>query len=209
MLNINEKLYGDLSEAVAFVIRFNPMVYTYGDIDMDDFETLLCSKCRHRIRDKVFLAPKASCKKEYAILHNLEYGVSEKIKEELIAEFDITEDDFRKICTKRGEIVYWQITPQHIMKPIYEFNRGRKLKPCSKCGFIQYRLKEYEHEPAIPYYYITKEVLEDMHDINRTYETFMRFYPKYFVSRRVYDYLIEKYPRMMFAPVFLKEEGAK
>lgn len=40
-MNINEKKYGDLSKAVAFVIRFAPMVYTYGDIDMEMFETML------------------------------------------------------------------------------------------------------------------------------------------------------------------------
>ena len=61
---------------------------------MAQFETKLCSECGHYIRDKVFLAPKTSCKKEFGVLHNLEFGVSEQIRNELLSEFDIQEEDF-------------------------------------------------------------------------------------------------------------------
>ena len=162
MKNINERNYGDLSEAVAFVINFAFMVYTYGDVDMDDLKMELCSKCGKSIQNKDFLAPKTSCKKEYGILHNLHYGVDENIKNELVDNFDITENDFRPVRNKTGDIVYYQITPQNVMLPIQSVNRIRSLKPCKKCGSVQYRIKEY-------------------------------------------DYLIEKYPRMIFEPMFLKE----
>lgn len=59
-MNINEKNYRNLSEAVSFVIQFDIMVYTYGDIDMEGFETKLCNTCGHNVRDKVFMAPKTS-----------------------------------------------------------------------------------------------------------------------------------------------------
>lgn len=204
-MNVNEKNYKNLSDAVAFVIRFAFMVYTYGDIDMEEFETKLCSKCGHTIRDKVFLAPKTSCKKECGILHNLEFGLSEQVRNELLSEFDINKEDFREICNKKGEVVYWQITPSHIMKPLSKMNRIKSLNACSKCGIIQYKMDEFENDKGEPYYYITKEALNDMHDINRTQETFELFIPKYVVSRRVYDYLSKKYPRMRFAPVYLEE----
>ena len=66
-------------------------------------------------------------------------------------------------------------------------------------------MKEYENDKGEQYYYISKEVFEDLYDMNRTYEVIERFYLRYVVSRRVYDYLIEKYPRMRFVPIFLKE----
>jgi len=59
-------------------------------------------------------------------------------------------------------------------------------------SFFGLYMKEYENDKGEPYYYISKEVLEDLYDINRTYEVFERFYLRYVVSRRVYDYLIEK-----------------
>ena len=63
----------------------------------------------------MFLAPKTSCKKNFGILHNLEFGVSEQIRNELLSEFDIQEEDFREVCNKKGDVVYWQITPRHII----------------------------------------------------------------------------------------------
>lgn len=62
---------------------------------------------------------------------------------------------------------YGNLSPSHIMKPIFDVNKIKALKPCKKCGFIQYRMKEYENDNGEPYYYISKEVLEDLHDINR------------------------------------------
>ena len=48
------------------------------------------------------------------------------------------------------------------------------------------------------------EGLLDLHDVNKTFEKFDMFLPKWVVSRRVYDFLISKYPRMNFEPIFLK-----
>ena len=40
-----------------------------------------------------------------------------------------------------------------------------------------------------PYFYITREALDEMHDLNVTYEHFMWDYPLYVISRRGYDFL--------------------
>ncbi len=205
MTNITEKNYDNISEAVAFVIRFTFMIYSYDNIAPCEIYTEICPTCKRRLQSRDFLTAKSSCKKDFAILDIMEFGVSEQIKRELLLNFDVTDRDFRQICNKKGDIVYWQITPEHIMKPILGVNRVRQLKPCRKCGFVQYRMKEYENSKGEEYYYISKEALDEMKDINRTFETFEGFIPKYVVSRRVYDYLIEKYPRMKFAPMFLKK----
>lgn len=205
MININEKHYPNLSEAVAFRITFDPFVYTYdSDILEESFPTQ-CSRCGYAPQVRDLVAPKSNCKKDYGILWTYEFGVSPNLRANLIENFDITEKDFRPIWNKSGEIVYYQITPQHVMLPLISVNRWRALKPCRKCGRIEYREKSYYNKNDEQYRYITREALEDMTDINVSYEHFDMDMPIFVVSRRVYDYLVAIYPRMRFEPFFLKE----
>ena len=41
----------------------------------------------------------------------------------LIDNFNITDDDFRPIRNKTGDVVYYQISPMHTMLPIIFQNR--------------------------------------------------------------------------------------
>ena len=135
-MNKNEKRYDNLSEAVAFEIAFEFMIYSYGDMNFYDIYRETCTSCRKPVQYNDFLAPKSNCKKEYAILDSYHYGVSENIRNQLIENFDISEKDFRPIRNKIGEIIFYQITPQHVMLPINDVNRIRQLKPCKKCGSV-------------------------------------------------------------------------
>jgi len=206
MTNINERRYPNIEEAVAFRIAFSPMLYSYGDTNWYDIEEVVCSRCgiTHQVSD--FLAPKSACKKEYAILDTYHYGVSNSIREALISNFDITNEDFRPIRNKTGEIVFYQIEPCHTMLPVMGINRIRELKPCKKCGSIQYRENKYKNERGNPYAYINAEILNDLSDLNVSFEKYEMFLPWYVVSRRVYDFLSCQYPRMTFIPLFLKRE---
>lgn len=203
-ISVNQKRYKNLDEAVAFEIAFEFMLYGYGDVGWDEYERYTCTRCGRIEQYNDYLVPKSSCKKDYSILDTYEYGVSIKVRDQLIANFDISEKDFRPIRNKRGDIVYYQITPQHTMKPIEAANRIRKLKNCKKCHSVQYRINEYKNKEGHLFYYITPEALEDLHDMNRTFENFDLHKPRYVVSRRVYEYLSEQYPRMQFIPLFLK-----
>ena len=203
-MNKNDRRYDNLSEAVAFEIAFDFVLYSYDNVGFYDFFREECPSCRRPIQYNDFLAPKGNCKKEYAILDIYHFGISKNIRKELIDNFDITEQDFRPIKNKKDEIVFYQITPQHRMLPISSVNRIKQLKPCKKCGSIQYRLKAHKNRKGEEYYYISKEALDDMHDINVTFEDFDMFIPEVIISRRVYNYLISKYPRMKFIPLFLK-----
>ena len=204
MKNVNEKRYPNIADAVAFRIAFAPMLYTYGDTSWYDFNEVVCSRCGKSKQTGDFLAPKSACKKEFAILDTYLYGVSATIRDALIANFEVTEDDFRTIRNKLGDIVFYQIEPRHIMQPVKEVNRVRALKPCRKCGSIQYRENEYKNKGGYPYAYITKDALKDLADLNISYEKYEMFTPWYVVSRRVYDFLSSQYPRMNFEPLFLK-----
>lgn len=207
MKNINEKRYPNVDEAVAFEIAFAQMVYAYGDQGAEDmFDE--CPKCWNRKEQTDdFLAPKSACEKfDGAILDVLYYGVSEKVKNDLIEKFDITEDDFRPCRNKTGDIVFYQIAPTHTMLPLAGPLKYRLLKPCPVCGAAQYRRKEYKNKDGWEYNYITQEALDDLHDLNVTYEHFHRYYPEWVVSRRVFEYFSENYPRLVFRPLFLKKK---
>ena len=105
MMNVNEKRYPNISEAVAFRIAFAPMAYSYGDIGWDDIERYVCGSCGLTEQYADFLAPKTSFKKKFAILDTYHYGVNADIRNELIENFDVTEDDFRPCRNKVGDIV--------------------------------------------------------------------------------------------------------
>lgn len=205
MKKLMDGLYDNIDEAKAFELSFTNFAYFYDSVNPWDFHTKICSKCGKTYQSQDYLAPKSSCKKETSILHSLEFGVSPALRDQLIAKFDIEEADFRPIRNRRGEIIYYQITPQHVMLPIHLENEWIPQEPCPQCGAVQYAWHDYKNEKRETYHYISKEALEDMHDLNVTYEGFRWFRPICVISRRVYDYLTEQYPRTHYFPFFLKE----
>lgn len=200
-----EKLYKNIQDAKAFQISFTNFIYTYDDIAMIEYEETTCEHCGKSYQKKDLLVPKANCKKPCGILDSYDFGVSPELRDDLIRLFDITEKDFRPIRTKKGEIVYYQITPQHTMLPLKKENNWRARKPCPQCGSFYYSDSNFLNENGEDYFYISQEALDDMHGLNITYENFSRFYtPKVVISRRVYDYLVKRYPRTHYFPFFLK-----
>lgn len=206
MGNLMERLYDDLVDAKAFMLSFTNFVHTYDDKWSGNFESVPCEVCGKTTQITDYLVPKANCKKPYGILSSYEFGVSQNLRRELIEQFDVTEDDFRPIRNKTGDIVYYQITPTHTMLPINAENNWMPHPPCPLCGSIQYEDSEFENDKGEPFYYISQEALTDMHDFNVTYEKFSRFYmPKYVISNRVYNYLVERFPRTHYFPFYLKK----
>ena len=55
------------------------------------------------------------------------------------------------------------------------------------------------------YYYDSNNNLIAERTDNATYEKYEMYLPYWVVSRRVYDFLIKRYPRMNFEPIFLNE----
>ncbi len=198
-------LYDNLGEAKAFALSFTNFAYFYDDWEDEDSYTVICKVCYQEIQHSDYQMPKSSAKKDTAILHSLEFGVSPKLREELIAKFDVSEADFRPIRTKKNEIVYYQITPQHVLPPLHQVNKWPILSVCPHCGNIRYDDTAQENDRGEPYYYISQEVLDGMHDLNVTFEHFHRDYPLFVISRQLYDYLIGLYPRTHYFPFFMKE----
>lgn len=203
-MSLMDRLYDNLDEAKAFEISFTNFVHCYDDTCYMDFAECVCEVCDRTIQTKDFLVPKANCKKPYGILSSLDMGVNQELRDELIERFDVTENDFRPVRNKRGEIVFYQITPQHVMLPIAKENGWNQLPACPKCGAVRYASHEYENEKGEFYYNISQEALRDIHDFNITCELLECYRPMYVISRRVYDFLIKKYPRTHYFPLFLK-----
>lgn len=203
-----DRLYCNIDEAKAFILSFTNFVYSYDEMLVTDFQTVLCDNCGNAIQSRDYLFPKASCQKPTGLLDTFEFGVSQELRDDLIERFDITEKDFRPIRTKRGNIVYYQITPQHVMLPIHEENGWTAKEPCPCCGSVQYMhldvKEQHRNDKGEDIYYISQAALDDMHDLNVTCERFRFYMPEYIISRRVYDYLTERYPRTHYFPMFLK-----
>ena len=201
-----ERLFPNIADAKAFSLSFTNFAYMYDDYCVDDFYTIECKECKKTIQAKDYLFPRASCTKPTSILDTLEFGVNQELRDELIARFDVTELDFRAIRNKKGEIVYYQITPRHVMLPMHEENGWVPKEICPICGSIRYEFNDFENENEEFYHYISKAALDDMHDFNVTFEKFRWHMPYYVISRRVYDFLTERYPRTHYEPFFLKGE---
>lgn len=200
-----KRLYSNIEDAKAFAISFTNFVYDYDDMNSYDFCSELCESCGRTVQNKDYMVPKSNCKKPYGILSSYEFGVDEELRNALIENFDITEEDFRPIRSKRGEIVFYQITPRHTMLPLRELNKWRSAKPCPKCGSFYYHDRAFENEKGEDYYYISQECLDEMHDLNVTYEKFSKFYlPMFVISRRVYNFLVDRYPQTHYFPFFIK-----
>lgn len=204
MAKLMNRLYDNIDDAKAFMLSFTNFAYFYDDVSPWDFQTEVCHVCRRYCQSKDFLAPKVSCKKPTSILHSLDMGVSQELRDDLVKHFDITEADFRPVRTKKGEIVYYQITPQHVMRPIHEENEWQIKISCPACGAVQYHRTDFQNEKKEPYYFISQAALDDMHDLNVTYEQFRWGCRVVVISRRVYDYLTGHYPRTHYYPLFLK-----
>ena len=207
MPKMMHKLYDNLEEAKAFAISFTNFAYFYDDWEKTDTYKLVCEYCYKEVQYADYQMPRSSAKKDTSILLSLEPGVSPSLRDELIENFDVTEADFRPVRTKKGEIVYYQITPQHVMLPLHEVNEWPILSRCDHCGNIRFNDISKRNNIGESYHYITTEVLGDMHDLNVTFEHFHRDYPLFVISRRLYDFLIERYPRTHYFPFFLKEEA--
>lgn len=198
-----DRLYDNLEEAKAFALSFTNFVYIYDDLLISDFMETVCPVCKKEIQTKDYLFPKASCRKPTGILSTYEFGISRELRDDLIARFDITEKDFRPIRSKKGEVVYYQISPSHVMLPLREENEWILEQQCPRCGSLQYDRPPRMNEKKEQFFLISPEALEDMHDLNITHERFRRHMPLYVISRRVYDYLTEKYPQTHYYPFFL------
>ncbi len=201
-----EKNFGDCSKAVAYALNFVQMCYSYGSDCYDDYYDC-CQYCDSSIRQsRDYEYPKSTfSKKDYYILDTYDFGVSEKMKNEMMS-FGISEENFRPIYTRKHDVpIGYQITPVNKL-PCIDSTNAMELK--SYCPHCQVGLHEVIDDRSIeaygglfPPYYISEEVFSKMTHINKI-ETDVAACTV-FISLELYNYLLEIYPRLECRPVFI------
>ncbi len=207
MKTFAEKNWGDCSKAVAYSLNFTQMCYGYDNVFWGDYFSSICPHYDDMSIQKLdYECPKSGfSKKDYYILDICQYAVSEKLKADLI-KFGISEEIFRPVYTKKHDIVLgWQINPITILPPTYEYNGFKKICVCLECGYYEYEsitdLEELKLYNGCSYPdYISKEALDvlDSVSIASTSDKL-----SVYISLKLYNYLIEKYPRIECRPVFI------
>lgn len=205
MSTFAEKHWGDCSKAVAYNLNFVQMCYVSGSCKWTDYYDIMCEECVKTVQSKDFVYPKGSfSKKDYYILDYYCYGVSEKLKNDMLS-FGVPENVFRPIWSSKGKLLLgYQIVPTNILPPTFTENGMEEVSCCRRCGHKTYEIKD-EVDGTKAYtglgypVYISQKALERMQIINSLYE-----YPdEVIISLDLYNYLIKKYPRLECRPVFL------
>ena len=200
-----EKKWGDCSKAVAYNLNFVQMCYLSGSKGHSDFFTSSCKKCEeYDIQIKDLEYPKSSfSKKDYFELQIGGYGVSQKLRDDMIA-FGVSEDNFRPIYTaKHKDVLGYQICPVNKLPPIYHYNCQQAVPVCDECGFEIYEYTDDSYSNEVYKHlgypkYLTKDELKSVGHLSGTYE-----WNDPIISLELYNYLLKKYPRIECRPVFL------
>ena len=205
MKTFAEKNWGDCSKAVAYELNFVQMCYGYPTVALAEYYKSICPHVDDlsiQCRDLEY--PKSGySKKDYYQLDSYDMAVSDNLKTDMMR-FGIPEEVFRPVYNKKHDIILgWQITPRNILPPIWQLNGEREIIMCEICNYRTYEVLDeinyFDAYDGMGYpVYISREVLEQMEDINATTET-----GSVIISLDLYNYLIEKYPRLECRPVFL------
>lgn len=201
-----EKKWGDCSKAVAYQFNFVKLVYRYSADCYDDY-FYLCPKCKNEVEQKKdYEYPKSSFpkNKDYYLLDTYDSGVSEKLKNDML-EFEIAESNFRPIYSrKHNEILGYQVTPKNMLPSITENNAERQIFYCEHCKTKKFEVDDsyFDAYNRLGYpVYISKEAFDKMEHINCLDGEVGSY--TVIISLELYNYLIEKYPRLECRPVFI------
>lgn len=201
-----EKKWGDCSKAVAYQFNFVKLVYRYSADCYDDY-FYLCPKCKNEVEQKKdYEYPKSSFpkNKDYYLLDTYDSGVSEKLKNDML-EFGIAESNFRPIYSrKHNEILGYQVTPKNMLPSITENNAERQIFYCEHCKTKKFEVDDsyFDAYNRLGYpVYISKGVFDKMEHINCLDGEVGSY--TVIISLELYNYLIEKYPRLECRPVFI------
>lgn len=201
-----EKKWGDCSKAVAYQFNFVKLVYRYSADCYDDY-FYLCPKCKNEVEQKKdYEYPKSSFpkNKDYYLLDTYDSGVSEKLKNDML-EFGIAESNFRPIYSrKHNEILGYQVTPKNMLPSITENNAERQIFYCEHCKTKKFEVDDsyFDAYNRLGYpVYISKGAFDKMKHINCLDGEVGSY--TVIISLELYNYLIEKYPRLECRPVII------
>lgn len=205
----------DYNNAVAYILNFHTIVFSYETIDEDDYVGLCCESANWKcapiyVQKKDYLLPKSEFGKKKYVQTMLGNAVSIDMRNEIMEVGFATENDFRDIKDKKGNIVCYQLDPKNVIKGFAEINEMHFVDMCKNCGMKRYVLGE---EP----YYMNQEILNSFRGLARTEALFgsapepgekesgrkIVLEPCIIIDKSMYEFLIKKYPRIEVIPIFL------
>lgn len=199
-----EKKWGDCTEVVAYNLNFTQMCYSPGNAPRNEYFTVKCDICETEEQSKDFEYRKSDfSKKDYFILDYLCYGVSEALKEDMIA-FGLKESNFRPIYTRsHNAVLGYQLVSDNILSDSTQVNGKYKLSECQECHHVYYEVCDNIHSTeaynGLGYpIFLTDEACKKLKHINSLYED----NDDIIISCELYDFLIKKYPHLECRPVF-------
>lgn len=200
-----EKNWGDCSKAVAYNLNFVQMCYSPGNVPRSEYYKFACDVCQREEQIKDFEYRKSDfSKKDYFILDYYCYGVSKELKEDMIA-FGLKESNFRPIYIRNKDVILgYQIVTDNVLPDTTEVNGKYKFSECEECHHKCYELYDDLQSPqaydGLGYpVFLTNEAHKQLQHINCLYED----HDDIIISCSLYDFLIEKYPRLECRPVFV------
>ncbi len=200
-----EKNWGDCSNAVAYSLNFTQMCYSPNNVSRDEYYSVVCDICQREKQNKDFEYRKSDfSKKDYFILDHYCYGVSKELKAHMI-EFGLNENNFRPIYTRNRDVILgYQIVSNNILSETFDVNGKYEFSECKACHHKCYEI--YDELNATEAYnglgypvFLTKEAYKQLQHINCLYED----NDDILISCELYNFLIEKYPRLECRPVFI------
>lgn len=208
----------DFNNGVAYMVNFWNFAYTYDDVALDDYLKECCCAPKWKyenglIQYKPLLIPSSEIKKKKCAKLHLGYAINKDVVS-LLTEHELAQtEDFLEVKDKRGEVVAYQISPQHLVTGFAIDNNMRLVDKCINCGLERY---EYDKEP----FYINERLLGQLQGLNCTTEVtgpiierydenliekkYSIVEPWYIINKEVYTLLNKKYPKMQFIPIFMK-----
>ena len=195
----------EMNNAVAYEPYFiNRYCFDYDEESNNESNTL-CNNCGIvQFKENLEIQPKKIQKNSYTTF-TLEYNqniffVSSKMYEYLI-ENGINITNFRPAYTKRKNIIAYRIYSESLLE-INDFKDESYSNSimCSNCGKLY---KNLLIEDQYVNKYINKDALENLKDVNLTYEYFGDN-RKIIVSKKFYNLIKQKDTKALFLPIYSK-----
>ena len=197
----------DMEKAVGYIPIPNRICFEYDDSD-DVFEPV-CNKCyiNKQVRD-LEIRPYGAIKKyanEYASFYNEENDafIVSKLLYKSLLDNGINQKYFRPVYTRKDKKtpLAFQIVSESCILEGGLIDKNYNLSICEVCG-NQSRL--YAHKKSYAPKIITEQALNQMKDVNMTYEYYGQT-RMLVISKALYELIIEKDKKAKFLPVFLEE----
>lgn len=202
-----EKYWGDCSKAIGYQLNFEHIYLVCNESWAKSFRSSTKHDVHFDVQVMPYKYPKSSISKnkDFYRLNGYHCGVSKRLMQDMV-DFGANREDFLPIINSRNseDVLGYSLLPKNILPPIYHLNCMHKVYYCNECKIFKFEynddvnMLDAYNGSGYPVY-IDEEVLKCFNIINRTLE----FETDVIINLELYNYLINKYPKLECRPVFI------